>query len=73
MAWTDLLLTSGRDTMITAVAIVLLVIFTGLVVSMALAPMMVEPEIRKAPPVQRPARLDRLAIPSRGDHHQQAA
>lgn len=62
--------------MIIAVAIILLVIFTGLVVSMALTPMMAEPAIRKAPSVQHPARLDHLAVPpvpSRGVHHQHAA
>lgn len=59
--------------MMTAVAIVLLVIFTGLVVSMAMTPMMAEPGTRKAPSAQHPARLDRLAVPSRDDHHQHAA
>jgi len=59
--------------MMTAMAIVLLIFFTGLVVSMALTPMMVEPEPRKAPPAQHRARLDHLAIPSRSDHQQHAA
>jgi len=59
--------------MMTAVAIVLLVIFTGLMVSMAVTPMMVESGTRNAPSARSSARLDRLAVPSRGNHHQHAA
>lgn len=59
--------------MVTAVAIVFLVIFTGLVMSMAVASMMAESGTRYAPSGQRPAMLDRLAVPSRSDRHQHAA
>lgn len=62
--------------MIIAVAIILLVIFTGLVVSMALTPMMAEPKIRQALSVQHSVRLEHLdvsPVPSREDHHQHAA
>jgi hypothetical protein len=60
--------------MITALAIALLIIFAGLVVMMAITPMVAESEARKSLALHRPAKRQRPeAVSPRWEHHQHAA
>lgn len=60
--------------MMTVLAIALLIMFAGLVVAMAVTPMVVETEGRRAPAPQRPVTLQRpVTVPAGWEDHQHAA